>query len=92
MWFQVEINRRSVTVEFEKTYYPEGHDGKLLSIDAVPAFESEKNEYEIPDKVLGKWIKTNPEIHKEKATAKNKALDNRWVPRNGRCARQEWTG
>ena len=36
---QVEIGRRSVTVEFEKNYYPEDHEGKVLSIDAVPAFE-----------------------------------------------------
>jgi hypothetical protein len=77
---QVDIGRRSVTVEFDKTYYPDGHDGKVLSIDAVPAFESGKNEYEIPDKVTGTWIKTNPEIHAEQATAKNKALDGRWVP------------
>src|SRR3989442_116641 len=35
---QVEINRRSVTVEFEKDYYADDHNGKVLSIDAVPAF------------------------------------------------------
>jgi hypothetical protein len=77
---QVEIGRRSVTVEFEKNYYPEEHEGKVLSIDAVPAFESGANEYEIPDKVTGKWIKTNPETHKAQATAKNKELGGRWVP------------
>src|SRR6266508_3781548 len=33
---QEEMGRRSVTVEFEKKYYPEDHDGKVLSIDAVP--------------------------------------------------------
>src|SRR3990172_3677516 len=36
---QVKISRRAVTVEFEKIYYPDDHDGKVLSIDAVPAFE-----------------------------------------------------
>lgn len=77
---QVEIGRRSVTVEFEKSYYSEDHEGKVLSIDAVPAFESGKDEYEIPDKETGTWIKTNPEKHKEQSTAKNKALDGRWVP------------
>jgi hypothetical protein len=77
---QVEIGRRSVTVEFEKNYYPEEHEGKVLSIDAVPAFESGTNEFEIPDKVTGKWIKTNPETHKAQATAKNKELGERWVP------------
>ena len=77
---QVEIGRRSVTIEFEKNYYPDDHDGKVLSIDAVPAFECGGGEYEIPDKVTGTWIKTNPAKHKEQATAKNKELGERWVP------------
>jgi Second Messenger Oligonucleotide or Dinucleotide Synthetase domain len=77
---QVEINRRSVTVEFEKNYYADDHDGKVLSIDAVPAFECGGGNYEIPDKVTGNWIKTNPDKHREQATAKNKELDGRWVP------------
>jgi hypothetical protein len=76
---QVTIGRRSVTVEFEKNYYPEEHEGKVLSIDAVPAFACGAD-YEIPDKVTGTWIKTNPDIHREQATAKNKTLDGRWVP------------
>jgi hypothetical protein len=77
---QVEIGRRSVTVEFEKNYYPDGHEGKVLSIDAVPAFECRGGDYEIPDKIAGIWIKTNPEKHKEQATAKNNELDGYWVP------------
>ena len=67
-------------MEFEKNYYPEEHEGKVLSIDAVPAFESGQDEYEIPDKETGTWIKTNPETHKEQSTAKNKELNGRWVP------------
>jgi hypothetical protein len=77
---QVAVGRRSVTAEFEKIYYPEDHDGKILSIDAVPALERGYGDYEIPDKVTGTWIKTNPDKHKEQATAKNKELDGRWVP------------
>ena len=77
---QTEICRRAVTVVFEKNYYPEDHEGKVLSIDAVPSFEASRDIYEIPDKVTGKWIKTNPEKHKEQATAKNEALGGRWVP------------
>lgn len=77
---QTEIGRRAVTVIFEKNYYPEDHDGKVLSIDAVPAFEAGTEEYEIPDKITGTWIKTNPEKHKEQATAKNKELGGAWVP------------
>lgn len=77
---QTEICRRAVTVVFEKSYYPEDHEGKVLSIDAVPAFECGSDEYEIPDKVTGTWIKTNPEKHKEQATAKNREMDDSWVP------------
>ena len=73
----VDPGRRCATVEFEKNTKDE--EGKVLSIDAVPAFELEDC-YEIPDRVLGKWIKTNPEVHAEKSTATNKALDGKWVP------------
>ena len=66
---QVEIGRRSVTVEFEKDYYADDHEGKVLSIDAVPAFECGGGDYEIPDKVTGEWIKTNPEKHKVRISA-----------------------
>ena len=57
---ETELCRRAVTVTFEKSYYPDGHDGKVMSIDAVPAFLAETEVYEIPDKVLGKW-KDEPE-------------------------------
>ncbi len=77
---QVQVSRRSVTVEFAKSYYPEDHHGKILSIDAVPSFECGEEQYEIPDRVDDKWIKTNPARHKEQATAKNDQLDGHWVP------------
>jgi hypothetical protein len=77
---QIEIGRRSVTVEFEKNWYPEDHDGRVLSIDAVPAFELSGGVFEIPDKATGTWIRTSPETHREQATAKNKELDGCWVP------------
>lgn len=77
---QVTLGRRSVTVEFEKNYYPEEHEGKILSIDAVPAFLLGTEQYEIPDKETGTWIKTNPRKHREQSTAKNRELDERWVP------------
>jgi len=77
---QVTISRRAVTVEFEKNYYPDDHAGKVLSVDAVPAFQCGVGEYEIPDKVTGTWIKTNPEKHREQATAKNEELEGYWVP------------
>jgi len=77
---ETELCRRAVTVTFEKSYYPDGHDGKVMSIDAVPAFLADTEVYEIPDKVLGKWIKTNPKKHAEQATAKNAELGGKWIP------------
>jgi hypothetical protein len=76
---EVGIGRRSVTVEFEKPNYADGHEGKILSIDAVPAFQAGAD-YEIPDKLTGAWVKTNPGTHAEKATAKNEQLDGQWKP------------
>ncbi len=77
---QTELSRRAVTVTFEKSYYPDGHEGKVMSVDAVPAFEVGKSVYEIPDRVTGTWIKTNPKKHMERATDKNDELDGCWVP------------
>lgn len=69
---------RSVNVDFGVVVDAEDNtDYRVLSIDAVPAFACDGN-YEIPDVDLGKWIKTNPEIHKEKATAAHQAYSNEW--------------
>ncbi|MBY5786715.1 nucleotidyltransferase [Rhizobium leguminosarum] len=73
----VEPGRRCATVFFERNTTDE--EGKVLSIDAVPAFDI-GDCYEIPDRVLGSWIKTDPEIHKQEATAKNNELGGNWVP------------
>lgn len=75
----VERGRRCVTIEFDKRYTTQDQDGKVLSIDAVPAFDA-GGHYEIPDGSLGKWIESDPEVHKEQATAKNKQLSGKWVP------------
>ena len=75
----VEPGRHCVTVEFEKRNPTVDEEGKVLSNDAVPAYDT-GNCYEIPDRVLGKWIKTDPDIHKEATTAKNKELSDKWVP------------
>ncbi|WP_137157427.1 CBASS oligonucleotide cyclase [Rhizobium sp. FKL33] len=73
----VEPGRRCATVEFEKDTTDE--EGKVLSIDAVPAFDV-GDCYEIPDRVRGDWVKTDPEIHMEQATNKNKELSGKWIP------------
>ena len=75
----VELGRRCVTVEFEKRNPTVDEEGKVMSVDAVPAFEIDSC-YEIPDRILGEWIKSNPEIHKSDATAKNSEMDGKWVP------------
>ena len=49
-----------------------------MSFDVVPAF-SEFNHYEIPDIKLNSWVKTDPQIHKEAATAANKAFSGNCV-------------
>jgi len=76
---QVERGRRCVTVTFDKRSQTQEEEGKVLSIDAVPAFDC-GHHYEIPDDTLGKWIESDPEVHKEKATKKNKSLNGNWVP------------
>lgn len=75
----VELGRRCVTVTFDKANPTVSEDGKVLSIDAVPAIAL-ADCYEIPDRILGRWIKSNPEIHMAESTAKNKSLDGKWVP------------
>lgn len=75
----VEPNRRCITVEFDKVYQTNEDGGKVLSVDAVPAF-SNNNGFEIPDRILGKWVKTDPEVHASQATNKNKELDQNWKP------------
>lgn len=75
----VEPGRRCVTVIFEKKNPTVDEEGKVLSVDAVPAITLEDG-FEIPDRVLGEWIKTDPRVHKEQATAKNKELGGHWIP------------
>jgi len=72
-------NRRCVTVEFDSAIPTAAEDGQVLSIDAVPAFDT-GGAYEIPDRILGRWIKTDPTVHKQKATEKNADLGGNWVP------------
>ena len=76
---KVERGRRCITVEFDKTYQTQDQDGKVLSIDAVPAFETAEH-FDIPDDNLGEWIESDPEIHSQQATDKNKELDGKWKP------------
>jgi predicted nucleotidyltransferase len=74
----VRKQARSVNVDFgvhadadDKTDY------RIISIDAVPAFDIGSC-YEIPDTASGGWIKTDPEIHAQKAVAAHQSYGNEW--------------
>lgn len=54
-------------------------DEQVASFDVVPAFE-DVDAFTIPDRRQGGWIKTNPRIHAEKATAANEAFAKQWKP------------
>jgi hypothetical protein len=72
------VQRRSVTVDFGVVVDAEDNtDYRVVSMDVVPAFASEKD-YEIPDKQSGKWIKTNPKIHADKAIQAHEAYGGEW--------------
>ncbi|MDX1016393.1 nucleotidyltransferase [Sinorhizobium medicae] len=69
---------RSVNVDFGVVVDAEDNtDYRILSVDVVPAFAS-GDDYEIPDTENGKWIKTNPKIHAQKATEAHQAFSSEW--------------
>jgi len=69
---------RSVNVDFGVVVDAEDNtDYRILSVDVVPTFAA-GDDYEIPDTDSGKWIKTNPKIHAEKATAAHQAYSSEW--------------
>jgi hypothetical protein len=67
------IGRRSCTVEFSST-------DEVPSFDVVLAFDREAGGFEIPDRTVGDWIASNPEIHKRLATEMNERCESRWIP------------
>ena len=70
--------RRSVNVGFGVAVEEDKTDDKVMSFDVVPAFE-EADHYEIPDtKTIPGWIRTDPEIHYDKAVAAQNAYDGEW--------------
>jgi len=70
---QVAVQRRSVGVTFG-----EDEEETVMSFDVVPAYDMGEH-YEVPDtKSAVKWTKTDPEVHKEKATDKHQAYSQEW--------------
>lgn len=75
----VKVQRRSVQVDFGVPVESDDAGERVMSFDVVPAF-SENRHYEIPDTKLRSWIKTDPEVHMELATASNGKFSKNWVP------------
>lgn len=74
----VRKQSRSVNVDFGVVVDADDNtDYRVVSVDVVPAFAA-GDDYEIPDVDSGKWIKTNPEIHADKATAAHQAYSSEW--------------
>lgn len=74
----VKKQGRSINVDFGvHADADDNTDYRIMSVDAVPAFVAGAD-YEIADKDLGKWIKTNPKTHAEKATAAHQAYSSEW--------------
>lgn len=74
----VRKQSRSINIDFGVSVDAEDNaNEQILSVDVVPAFNS-GNDYEIPDGDTGKWIKTNPEIHADKATQAHQSYGNEW--------------
>jgi hypothetical protein len=75
---RVTLDRRSVRVDFGITAVDDVADD-VMSFDVVPAF-TDNGSYLIPDDRLGTWIRTNPKVHADRATAANKGYSNNWKP------------
>lgn len=74
----VSIQHRSVCVDFGVVVDAEDNtDYRVVSMDVVPAFSLGDN-YEIPDKETGKWIKTNPTVHEQAAIDAHEAYSREW--------------
>lgn len=69
---------RSVNIDFGIVADADDNtDYRILSVDVVPSFAT-GDDYEIPDSDSGKWIKTNPRVHADKAAAAHQAYSSEW--------------
>ncbi|MCV2350799.1 CBASS oligonucleotide cyclase [Paucibacter sp. Y2R2-4] len=69
---------RSINVDFGVVVDSDDNtDYRVLSVDVVPAAAA-GDDYEIPNADTGKWMKTNPDIHAEKAKKAHQAFDSEW--------------
>ncbi|MCP2216096.1 putative nucleotidyltransferase [Bradyrhizobium elkanii] len=74
----VRKQSRSINIDFGVVVDAEDNtDYRVVSVDTVPAFAN-GDDYEIPDTDTGTWIKTNPDIHAQKAVTAHQAFSNEW--------------
>jgi hypothetical protein len=74
----VRKQSRSLNIDFGiEIDADDNTDYRVVSVDVIPAFPA-GDDYEIPDTGAGKWIKTNPRIHADKAIAAHQAYSNEW--------------
>ena len=74
----VKKQSHSVGVDFGVVIDVEDNtDYRVVSVDAVPAFADGEN-YVIPSTITGKWMKTNPKIHADKAVEAHQAYNSEW--------------
>jgi len=76
---RVALGRRSVQVDFGVEAVDDTSGDQVMSVDAVPAFES-AGHFEIPDREAGEWVSTDPEVHADRATKANQAFAEEWKP------------
>lgn len=72
-WPGVSIGRRACTINF-------GADQEVTSFDVVLAFDRAEGGFELPDTAAGRWIASDPRVHADQATAKNKTCADKWKP------------
>lgn len=72
-WSSASIGRRACTIDF-------GTDDEVTSFDVVLAFDRAEGGFELPDTSTGTWIASDPRVHADQATAKNKACGEKWKP------------
>lgn len=70
-WDDVKVDRMAAVISY-------GDD--VASFEVVPAYGRDGGGYQIPDTKRGEWIDTDPAVHAEQSTAKNKACGEKFVP------------
>jgi len=76
----IQIKWKSAFVDGMAVVIPFGPQDAITSMEVVPAFERAGGGWYIPDPDRGRWLATNPKVHSELSTLKNKECDEKFVP------------